>query len=132
MDVGFSTPSMMRVFSGVDLLEIARFRRVLERHAEGLQRRVFTPREWELCRGRTAQLALRFAAKEATSKALGTGIGPVSWREMEILADDLGAPVLLLHGKALKRAQALGWRTWSVTLTDTDRYAMAMVVALAW
>lgn len=123
---------MIRVFSGVDLLEIPRFQRVLERHAEGLQRRVFTPREWELCRGRPAQLALRFAAKEATSKALGTGIGLVSWREMEILADDLGAPVLLLHGKALKRAQDLGWRTWSVTLTDTDHYAMAVVVALAW
>ncbi len=123
---------MIRIFSGVDLVEIPRFRRVLERHPAGLQRRVFTPREWELCRGHPAHLALRFAAKEATSKALGTGIGPVSWREMEILTDERGAPVLLLHGKALKRAQDLGWRTWSITLTDTDHYAMAMVVALAW
>ncbi len=123
---------MIRIFSGVDLVEIPRFRRVLERHPAGLQRRVFTPREWELCRGHPAHLALRFAAKEATSKALGTGIGPVSWREMEILADERGAPVLLLHGKALKRARDLGWRTWSITLTDTDHYAMAMVVALAW
>ncbi len=122
----------MRVFSGVDLVELERFRRVVERHAAGLQRRVFTPREWALCRGRVACLALRFAAKEAASKALGTGIGPVGWQEMEILSDEQGAPVLYLHGRAQERARALGWRTWSVSLSDTRRYAVAMVVALAW
>ncbi len=130
--MGLPTPPLIRVFSGLDLVEISRFRRVLARHEAGLRRRVFTPREWDLCQGRPACLALRFAAKEAASKALGTGIGPVSWRDMEILADERGAPMLLLHGKALDRAKALGWRTWTVSLTDTDHYAAAMVVALAW
>ncbi len=121
----------MRIFSGIDLVEIPRFQRVLARHPAGLQRRVFTPREWQLCRGRTTCLALRFAAKEAASKALGTGIGPVGWKEMEILADPRGAPVLHLHGRALARARELGWQAWSVSLSDTEHYAVAVVVAIS-
>ena len=77
-------------FSGVDLIEIARFESVLERHGERFLRRCFTEREVDYCRGRTAELAVRFAGKEATMKALGTGVRGISWREIEILANARG------------------------------------------
>ena len=87
-------------FSGIDLIEIARFERVLERHGDRFLRRCFTEREVDYCRGRVSELAVRFAGKEATMKALGTGVRGISWREIEILANARGKPVVLLHGRA--------------------------------
>ena len=75
-------------------------------------------------------LAGRFAAKEAASKALGTGIGPVVWREMETLCGPAGEPVLRLHGKAQVSAAALKLTTWSVSISDTHTQAAAVAVAL--
>lgn len=122
---------MWRVYTGVDLVEISRFERLMQRHATRLKGRVFTPQEWSYCKGKPGCLALRFAAKEAAAKALGTGIGPVGWRELEVLRLPGGVPQLLLHGRAWDRAQALGWFTWSLSLSDTRHYAVALVVALA-
>ena len=65
---------------------------------------VFTERERERYGSRISELAARFAAKEATSKALGTGIRGIRWREMEVLANQRGKPVLILHGSAAERA----------------------------
>ena len=64
------------------------------------------------------------------SKALGSGVGEINWQEIEILRDDMDAPVLNLHGKAQQRATLLGFTQWSVSLTHTDRYALAFVVAI--
>ncbi len=121
----------VKLYTGVDIVELDRFRRLLERHREGLRRRVFTPIEWRYCQERVACLALRFAAKEAAAKALGTGIGPIAWKELEVLRLPSGAPQLVLHGRAQARAQALGWQTWTLSLSDTRHYAVAVVVALA-
>jgi holo-[acyl-carrier protein] synthase len=63
-------------------------------------------------------------------KALGTGVTGIGWREIEILRDELGKPLLHLHGNALARAESLGLDSWSVSLTHTDGMACAMVVAL--
>jgi len=116
--------------TGVDLVSLPRFARALERHGERLLVRVFTPAEVALCAGKVASLAARFAAKEAVVKALGTGIGPVSWREVEVLRGEDGAPVLRLHGEAARRAAALGLTRWSLSLSHTREMAVAFVVAL--
>ncbi len=119
----------MNLRTGVDLVSVPRFARALERHGERLLARVFTPAEVALCAGQVASLAARFAAKEAVVKALGTGIGPVGWREVEVLRDALGAPMLRLHGRAAQRAAALGLTEWTLSLSHTREMAVACVVA---
>jgi holo-[acyl-carrier protein] synthase len=116
--------------TGIDLIEIERMRLALERHGERFTRRIFTPAEIAYCAGRVESLAARFAAKEAISKALGTGIGPVSWKEMEIGGGEYEAPKVILHQRAEKIAKALRLTTWSVSLSHSDTHAIAFVVAL--
>jgi holo-[acyl-carrier protein] synthase len=114
---------------GVDIVEMARMRRALERWGERILRHVFTTAETDYCRGRLPELAARFAAKEAISKALGTGMVGVSWVEMEVLADPRGKPLVTLHGRALARAKELGLSQWAISLSHTDDHAVAFVVA---
>jgi holo-[acyl-carrier protein] synthase len=114
---------------GVDLIEIGRIMRSLDDFGERFLRRVYTERERERYRDRVSELAARFAAKEATSKALGTGIIGIRWREMEVLPNRRGKPVLILHGRAAERARALGLTHFSVSLTHSRTDAMAFVVA---
>jgi holo-[acyl-carrier protein] synthase len=121
------------LYSGVDLVEIARIWAAIVRHRERFLTRVFTEREIAQCHERAESLAARFAAKEATAKALGTGIWRhnVSWTDIEVVRLDHGAPILHLHNAALQRARLLGWTTWTVSLShDRDR-AIAFVVALS-
>jgi holo-[acyl-carrier protein] synthase len=118
-----------RVAVGVDIIEIARIQRSLDDFGERFLRRVYTEREVDRYRHRISELAARFAAKEATSKALGTGIRGIRWREMEVLPNRRGKPVLILHGTAAERAQALGFTDFSVSLTHSRGDAMAFVVA---
>jgi holo-[acyl-carrier protein] synthase len=115
---------------GVDIIEIARIQRVLDLYGERFLNRVYTERERERYRDRVQELAARFAAKEATSKALGTGIIGIRWREMEVLPNRRGKPVLILHGRAKERAELLGLTDFSVSLTHSRGDAMAFVVAI--
>jgi holo-[acyl-carrier protein] synthase len=92
-------------------------------------KRVYTELEVAYCRGRLRELAVRFAAKEATMKALGTGIRGVGWREIEILADRRGKPLVYLHGRAKARARTIGMGQPEVSLTHSDELALAFVVA---
>lgn len=114
---------------GVDIIEIARIAAVLERHGSRFLERVYTERELAYCRGRVAELAARFAAKEAASKALGTGMRGIRWRDMEVLPDARGKPILYLHGAALARAQELGLREFAVSLSHSRDFAVAVVAA---
>lgn len=113
---------------GVDLIEIARIIAARARYGERFLGRVFTPAERMSTHENPASLAARFAAKEATAKALGTGIGGVSWQmiEVESLAD--GQPRLRLHDAAAVRAAALGVREWHVSLSHSRTLAVAFVV----
>lgn len=120
----------MNITTGVDLIELIRVEGAIERHGMQFLERIYTPKEIAQFKHSLESLAVRFAAKEAVSKALGTGIGSVNWQEIEILRDDMDAPVLNLYGKALQRAELLGFHNWSVSLSHTDRYAVAFVVAL--
>jgi holo-[acyl-carrier protein] synthase len=120
--------------AGVDMVEISRIARAIERWGERFLRRVYTACEIEHCRGRVPELAARFAAKEAVSKALGVGIwwrGGIGWTDAEVRPDSLGKPEVFLYGRAAERAQALGLDQWAISLSHTDDHAIAMVVALA-
>ncbi len=120
----------MKLATGVDLIEIARIEEVIARHGKHYLERIYTPAELEQCSKRTESLAGRFAAKEAAAKALGCGIGDVSWQEIEILGDDQNAPVLTLHGEASTRAEAWGLVTWSVSISHSQSHSVAFVVAI--
>jgi holo-[acyl-carrier protein] synthase len=119
--------------TGVDLVEIARFSSAVERHGKRLLERVFTPQELEevgQLEGSMASLAARFAAKEAVSKAFCTGIGQLTWREIEVVRGPDREPILNLTGTAARWAEEQNLTAWSVSLSHTENYAIAMVVAL--
>ncbi len=116
--------------TGVDLIEIPRLQRALDRHGDAFLHRIYTPAEIQAFGHSPASLAARWAAKEAVAKALGTGLGPVGWQEIEILADEQHAPVLRLHGRAAALAQSLGLTQWSLSLSHTRELAIAFVVAM--
>jgi holo-[acyl-carrier protein] synthase len=115
--------------TGVDLIEIPRIQAAFDRYGERFLKRVFTDGEIGECHGRAEALAVRFAAKEAVTKALGTGIGPVAWREVETLSKWTGEPYLVLHGAADKFAKMIGLTTWAVSLSHSRENAIAVVVA---
>ncbi len=113
---------------GVDLIEPDRVARVLARHPRRFLARVYTPLEAAFCRGRVPELAARFAAKEAVMKALGTGARSVGWRDIEILPDRRGKPLVYLHGRAAERAERIGLEAIDISLTHLRDQAMAVVV----
>ena len=115
--------------TGIDLITIGRVQDVLDRHGDRFLRRVFTPREVDYCGGRVQELAVRFAGKEAVMKALGTGARGVGWREIEILANGRGKPLVLLHGRALARANQLRLSGMEISLTHEGGQAAAFAVA---
>ena len=114
--------------TGVDIIEIPRIKRVLDRYGQRFLNRVFTPAEIAYCRGRAPNLAGRFAAKEAAMKALGTGVRGVSWKDIEVIRADSGAPSLRLHGRAEKRAERLQVGEMSLSISHSREYAVAFVV----
>lgn len=115
---------------GIDLIDICRVAAGIERFGERFLQRFFTPGERADCEDRPGRLAARLAAKEAVAKALGTGIGAVRWRDIEVrCAAEDGRPVLHLHGAAAGVAGGLGLTQWDVSLTHTDGQAAAVAVA---
>ena len=114
--------------TGIDLIEVDRFRSQRPEIRKRFIDRVYTEAEKEYCRDNDQHLAGRFAAKEAVAKALGSGIGDIGWQEIEILNDEMGAPVLHLHGNAAERAEQMGLRLWSVSITHLKEYAAAVAV----
>ncbi len=120
---------MLRI--GVDLMDVPRIARAMERYGDKFYARFFTEHERSQCEGQPARLAARFAAKEATAKALGTGIGDVRWVDIEIDSDDRRRPILKLHGNAARIAAELGLTVWDVSLSHTHEHAIAFVVAMS-
>lgn len=116
---------------GIDLIENQRVEEGIARLGERFLNRFFTSGEREDCQDKPQRLAARLAAKEAVAKALGTGIGAVSWKEIEIRCNnERGRPVLHLHGAAARVASELQLSQWDISLTHTEHYAAAMAVAL--
>ena len=117
--------------TGVDMIEVARIERGIARHGDRFLQRFFTAQEVAYCAGaNVTSLAGRFAVKEAVGKAFGTGIGDVSWTEIEIVCDERGRPGLVLHNAAKELAKKLGLTKWSISLSHTDTHAIGFAVAM--
>lgn len=113
---------------GVDIIEIARVERAIARWGERFLRRIYTEREIELYQNRVAALAARFAAKEATMKALGTGARGLGWQEVETIPNPKGQPVVYLHGRSQSRAEEIGLKGLAISLSHSREYAIASVI----
>lgn len=118
------------IAAGVDLVEVGRLRRSIDRFGQRFLSRIFTEQEQRTCAGSAERLAGRFAIKEAVGKALGTGIGDVSWREIEVVNAANGRPELHLHGSAKRIAHEQGLDSWSISLAHTESQAIGLVVAM--
>ena len=114
---------------GIDLVEVERLREALSRRPQ-LATRLFASSEIADARGKIEALAARFAAKEATMKALGVGMGAVGFAEIITSRLEGGAPAVTLVGRAHRRAQLLSVSELKVSLTHTHVTAGAIVVAL--
>lgn len=117
------------ITTGVDIIEIERIERAIMRWNQRFLQRIYTEGELEYCRGRAQSLAGRFAAKEATSKALGVGIRVLRWRDIEILPDARGKPHVFLHNRAAEIAGLQGLGGFDVSITHSRGNALAFVVA---
>ena len=117
---------------GVDLVQIDRIDRMVRRWGDRFIQRVFTPDEAEICLRRAfpaSAFALRFAAKEALSKALGLGMRKgIRWRDIEVFNHPSGRPDLKLTGASIHLSKGKGVRTIHLSLSDEGEYGIAMVV----
>ena len=116
--------------TGIDLIRINRLAEVNPCIRERFIQRVFTQAEQAQAMDDNENLSGLFAAKEAVSKALGTGIGKVSWQNIEILHEWTGEPLVYLHGNALLVAEKKGLKQWSVSITHDGGLAAAVAVAI--
>lgn len=115
------------ISNGIDLIEINRIEKALQK--EGFKARVYGENELkELEKKKAESYAAAFCAKEAFSKAVGTGISGFSFREVEVLHDERGKPYFLLSGGAKELADGLGL-DFSLSITHTAEYAAAVVTA---
>jgi holo-[acyl-carrier protein] synthase len=117
---------------GIDIIEVARIQSSHQRFGERFLNRILLPSEILYClshRNPAPHLAARFAAKEAISKAFGTGIGQhLGWHEMEILRKQSGEPYVVLHGSGLRLIESRGGRFVHLSLSHTEFYAAAVAV----
>lgn len=123
----------MVVGNGVDIIDIERIRKIISKNPRFLERN-FTADELELFRDKKmhpATIAAGFAAKEAVSKAMGTGIRGFNLIDIEVLRDSLGKPIVTLHGNAKNIATSKGIEAFELSLSHTDDTAIAFVISLA-
>ncbi|MCX7922771.1 MAG: holo-ACP synthase [Clostridia bacterium] len=123
----------MGIFCGVDIIEIDRIKRSIETGNTRFRDRVFTRNEIQYCEERNvskySSYAARFAAKEAVSKAFGTGVGnSMGWQDIEVVNDQRGSPNVLLHGKAKELFNEMGGSDICISLSHCDSHAIAYVI----
>lgn len=120
--------------TGVDIVENARIAEAITRHGERFLARLFLESERRYCAKMATPercYAARFAAKEAVSKAFGTGIGTeLGWLDMEVCRKPSGEPFIVLHGTGAESARRLGIQEIRVSLSHSDHYAVAHALAL--
>jgi len=127
-------PHMHVISHGIDLVEVARIARMLDEHGDRFIARCFTDGERgyaeSVARRRAERYAVRFAAKEAVFKALGTGWrSGISWRDVEVVRGPAGEPSIRLSGRCSTLAAAMGVHRWLVSLTHVSSHAAASVIA---
>lgn len=122
----------MKFKVGSDICSIERISQVYDHYGEKFLDRILTEHEKKYAlsskKDFLAKVAARFAAKEATSKVLGTGMRGVGWKEIEVVRLPSGAPTLKLTGRALARAEKLGLTAFELTMSHEREYAVAFVL----
>ncbi len=122
----------MIIGTGIDIVEVEELSALMIRYGESFGKKVFRESEREYCELQPRKFlhyAARFAAKEAGMKALGSGWDfGIRWIDFEVIRSDSGSPSLLMHGKARAIAQRLEASGWFLTLSHSDRYAIAHVI----
>src|SRR6516162_1748514 len=117
---------------GIDIIEVARIEASYQKFGERFLNRILLPGEINYCLSHRAPgpfLAARFAAKEAISKAFGTGIGAqLGWQDMEIRHKESGEPFVVMHGKGAELFAARGAQRLHISITHTEDYAAATAV----
>lgn len=119
---------LSRIPVGADIIEVHRIKQAILTWEDSFLKRIYTDAELENCHMAASSLAARFAAKEAVMKALGTGTKGLSWRDIEILSNSDGVPLVRLHCRAQERAEEIGVTGFSVTMSHTKQYAVAFVI----
>ena len=124
----------MLITTGVDLIRVDRIERAVQRFGQRFLSRVYTPAEILYSRHHISELAVRFAAKEAVSKALGVGMRVLSphgigWLDVETLNQPGGKPYVILHNRAKRLAEQQELNVWSISLSHDGGMAVAFVVA---
>ena len=118
--------------TGIDIIEVARIASSFEQFGDRFVKRILLPDEIAYClshRRPAPFLAARFAAKEAVSKAFGTGIGAqLGWQDIEIRRKETGEPFVVLHGKGAELFAARGGKQLRVSLSHTEHYAAATAI----
>lgn len=119
------------IFSGIDLIEIKRFSNLNPSILKRLFIRVFSPEELEYIGKSNNKAAGIFAAKEAVAKALGCGIGPISWQDIIILHTPERQPTVTLINRAQEKAAEFNIKQWSISITHTKKTAAAVAIAVS-
>lgn len=114
---------------GVDLVEIGRIQKAVDRWGDAFLNRIYTETEITRYRCKPASLAARFACKEAVMKLLGTGKKGTGWKDIETISGPGGKPVVNLYGRAKSHAARLGFSRVSVSISHSREYAIASVIA---
>lgn len=121
--------SPFSIVCGVDIVEIESIDRSIKVGGDRFLQQVYTTAELAFCRGRLPQLAARLAAKEAASKALGTGIRGISWHDIEVVSNKRGRPSISLSGRAAILAERLHLYDWKISISHSPSFAIAFVIS---
>ncbi|MDB6034072.1 MAG: phosphopantetheine--protein transferase domain protein [Verrucomicrobiales bacterium] len=118
--------------TGIDIVEVDRIRRSLESYGDRFIQRILRPDEIAYCLSHSNPapfVAARFAAKEAVSKAFGTGIGKeLRWKNIEVIRKPTGSPDIVLHDEGAQLLQARGARTVHLSISHTQTHCVAMAI----
>lgn len=120
----------MKIKTGVDLVHISRLDAISPSIRTRFIERVFTVGEITQAENINERLAGFFAVKEAVSKALGTGIGTIAWKDIEVISRPSGEPLLTLHGKAALLSDEMGLESWSISISHSRDIAVATAAAI--
>lgn len=115
-------------YIGTDIIEIGRIEKAVSRWGTRFLHRVYTNSELSLCHMKLPSLAARFAGKEAMLKALGTATMGIGWKDIEILSDSGGKPVVRLYSKAQSQANKLNLDNLAISLSHSREHAIALVI----
>ena len=130
-----STVIPMIIGTGVDIIEVARIKRLLEKHSPRFEEKIFTADEILYCRSRAEpgiHFAARFAVKEAVMKCLGTGMDQgIAFREIEVVNEDTGRPAIRMHGKGKELFSRLKIESIHISISHEKNYAIAQAIAEA-